>query len=73
MESCGLECVPLDSSQGACLKGIGGKVQSLGKRQLRICIQLADGGFANGMAAPVDLELDGGNLLDSKLRQRTPT
>ncbi|CAE7699666.1 unnamed protein product [Symbiodinium sp. CCMP2592] len=43
-------------AQGSSLKGIGGRVRALGKRELHICLQLSDGTLAKGTVTSTELE-----------------
>ena len=56
MRACGQEYHALEESGGESLKGIGGRVRSLGKRVLRITLQLSDGTLAHGTVQSTELE-----------------
>ena len=70
VKACGQEHHVLDESSSETLKGIGGKVRSLGKRVLSITLQLADGTLANGTVESSELEGSEAPLLMSCGAQR---
>ena len=66
----GQEAPPLEEDQGGGFKGSGGITKTSGARQLQLCLELAEGGLAQGDLRSVELTDSSAPLLLSLEAQR---